>query len=110
MPQIAVDGIFHVEHIIPKQHLGTDEIGNLALACDRRNLTKGPNLTAFDPLDSSIVRLFHPRQDTWDEHFSLVGGEILGKSPTGRATAALLQMNLDHRIQLRVALIESRDF
>jgi hypothetical protein len=39
----------HVEHIIAKQHGGADHPENLALACHRCNLRKGPNLTGIDP-------------------------------------------------------------
>jgi hypothetical protein len=28
---------FHVEHIVPRQHGGTDDPNGLALACDRCN-------------------------------------------------------------------------
>ena len=40
---------FHVEHIVAKQHRGSDDVDNLALACHRCNLRKGPNLTGIDP-------------------------------------------------------------
>lgn len=40
---------FHMEHIIPKQHGGSDDPGNLALACYHCNLHKGPNLASLDP-------------------------------------------------------------
>ena len=40
---------FHVEHIVSKQHGGTDDPGALALACDRCNAYKGPNLASVDP-------------------------------------------------------------
>ena len=39
----------HIEHIIAKQHGGSDDDENLALACHRCNLHKGPNLTGIDP-------------------------------------------------------------
>jgi 5-methylcytosine-specific restriction endonuclease McrA len=38
-----------IEHIIPRQHHGGDNLANLALACYRCNKFKGPNLSAFDP-------------------------------------------------------------
>jgi 5-methylcytosine-specific restriction endonuclease McrA len=53
----------HIEHIVAKQHGGTDEVGNLALACQRCNLCKGPNLTGIDTLTGEVVPLFHPRRD-----------------------------------------------
>ena len=38
----------HIEHIIAKQHGGSDEVDNLALACHRCNLRKGPNVTGIE--------------------------------------------------------------
>lgn len=40
---------FHAEHIIARQHGGTDDASNLALSCHHCNLHKGPNLTGIDP-------------------------------------------------------------
>ena len=39
---------FHIEHIRPRQHEGSDDLQNLALACYHCNRHKGPNLTAID--------------------------------------------------------------
>lgn len=105
LPQNAVDLTFHVEHIIARQHGGDDSSDNLCLSCDRCNLHKGPNLTSIDPLSGQIVPLFHPRQDVWSEHFELVGDQIVGRTPVGRATAQLMQMNSIRRRQLRVRLM-----
>jgi hypothetical protein len=40
---------FHVDHIIPQQHGGTDAPSNLALSRYHCNLHKGSNLTDIDP-------------------------------------------------------------
>lgn len=105
MPQHAVDLQFHVEHIVARQHGGGHEIDNLCLACDRCNLHKGPNLTAIDQQTRAIIPLFNPRRDNWDSHFRVFGGLILGQSPAGRATVALLQMNSARRRTLRERLL-----
>jgi len=63
LPENASEVAFHVEHICAKQHGGSGELSNLALACDRCNLFKGPNLSAIDPATNEIVTLFHPRHD-----------------------------------------------
>ena len=55
----------HIEHIVAKQHDGSEALENLALACAWCNLHKGPNLTGVDPISSEIVSLFHPRRDQW---------------------------------------------
>jgi len=39
------------------------------------------------------MRLYHPRQDTWQDHFYWEGVNLIGKTPTGRATIAALEMN-----------------
>lgn len=105
LPQHAVDLTFHVEHVIAKQHGGDDSSDNLCLSCDRCNLHKGPNLTSIDPESGQILPLLHPRHDVWSEHFEMAGGQIVGKSPIGRATAQLMQMNSTRRRQLRVRLM-----
>ena len=92
---------FHVEHTIAKQHGGGDDLNLLCLACDRCNAYKGPNLSSVDPASGDIVPLFNPRQDVWKNHFLLRGGEIVGLTPTGRATVRLLNMNARRRVQLR---------
>lgn len=95
-----------VEHIIARQHQLNDAVYNLALACDRCNGFKGPNLSSIDQSTDQIVPLFHPRRDDWDQHFQLVGGPIAGRTPTGRATARLLMMNHVRRVELRLAWID----
>jgi hypothetical protein len=51
-----------------------------------------------------IVPLFNPRREAWKDHFLLDGLEIVGLTPTGRATARVLGMNTPTRIELRAAL------
>jgi 5-methylcytosine-specific restriction endonuclease McrA len=93
--------LLHVEHIVPKVHGGSDDPGNLALACVDCNLHKGPNLTGIDPVTGQVVALFHPRRQHWDEHFARQGSRILGRTPTGRTTVRLLRMNSDDQLALR---------
>lgn len=86
---------------MPSQHGGGDEEDNLALACSHCNLHKGPNLTGIDPDTGTIEPLFHPRRQTWAEHFELRGAVIEGKTPCGRATVRVLAMNAETRVDLR---------
>ncbi|MBI3245289.1 MAG: HNH endonuclease [Deltaproteobacteria bacterium] len=104
LPQDAVEATFHIEHIVALQHGGQDDPSNLALACDRCNLYKGPNLTSIDSESGAIVLLFHPRQDTWQDHFVFRGPRLIGLTSRGRATVQLLNMNAPRRIQLRIEL------
>jgi hypothetical protein len=85
---------FHVEHIIAKQHGGRDVLSNLALACHQDNLRKGPNLTGIDPLTKKMVKLFNPRRHRWAAHFRWDGSILVGRTVIGRATVAVLGMNL----------------
>jgi hypothetical protein len=95
----------HVEHILPKQHGGTDTVDNLALACHRCNLHKGPNLTGIDPDTGKLVPLFHPRRDGWEEHFQFQGVRIEGRTAIGRATVHVLGINDVRRLELRSELL-----
>lgn len=84
MPQAATPLVpFHVEHIIAKQHGGTDDPNGLAIACDRCNAYKGTNLTSIDPNSGNIVLLFNPRGDVWEEHFAFNDATIIALTPTG---------------------------
>jgi 5-methylcytosine-specific restriction endonuclease McrA len=103
--QQHTDIVHQIEHIVAKQHGGRDEMDNLALACRRCNLQKGPNLTGIDPMSAKTVRLFHPRSDQWSQHFQFRGTRIEGLTPTGRATVFLLAMNDDRRMELRSELL-----
>jgi len=96
---------FHVEHIIARQHGGTDEPQNLALACHQCNLHKGTNLTGLDPDTNEVTRLFDPRRNRWEDHFSWDGPFLTGRTATGRTTVWLLETNAQERIELRRLLI-----
>lgn len=105
LPQRFSRSTFHVEHITPRQHGGTDDLDNLCCACNRCNLHKGPNLTGIDPDTGQIVPLFDPRGQSWDEHFAWQGALIVARTATGRATLQVLQMNAPRRLQLRSRLL-----
>jgi hypothetical protein len=110
LPQEHSELTHHVEHIVSKQHGGRDDMGNLALACHRCNLHKGPNLTGIDPLTGEVVSLFNPRHERWNEHFSFHGTHIMGITPTGRATVHVLAMNDPRRPGLRSEILVRNQF
>jgi hypothetical protein len=83
----------YLDHIVARQHGGSDEEDNLAMSCEHCNACKGPNIASIDPLTSERVWLFNPRIHAWDEHFEISEDQISGKTPMGRATARLLDMN-----------------
>lgn len=105
LPQAHVVTPFQVEHVIAKQHRGSDALSNLALACLRCNLNKGPNLTGIDPVTKGLTKLFHPRRHKWHRHFRLEGAKMIGRTAVGRTTVEVLAMNEPERVALRQELI-----
>lgn len=95
-----------IDHIIAQKHGGETSPDNLCLSCADCNRHKGSDLASLDPQTGEPVLLFHPRRDRWEDHFQLDGIRIEGLTPTGRATARLLQMNTTDRLLERAALIE----
>jgi hypothetical protein len=98
---------FQIEHIRAVQHGGGDHPENLALACQRCNAFKGPNLTGIDPETGEIEQLFDPRHHDWQMHFCLNGPAVVGLTATGRATVRVLCMNEERRIVLRQQLMDN---
>lgn len=96
---------FAIDHVIARQHRGSTELSNLALACPHCNLKKGPNLYGIDPLSGAPTPLFHPRRHKWSEHFSLIGPRIVGRTAIGRTTLSLLGMNDEKQLRLRTATL-----
>ena len=94
-PEAAFNFRFEVEHITPAAFGGGDAQDNLALACRSCNAFKSSRRVGTDPETGAPAPLFHPRRDQWDEHFAVDSetDAINGRTPTGRATVALLQMN-----------------
>jgi HNH endonuclease len=86
---------FTVNHVIPRSLEGSDEIGNLALACRRCNERRYNFVAGFDPETKEIVLIFSPRSQRWAEHFIWLNGGIMiqGVTPTGRATCKRLYLN-----------------
>jgi hypothetical protein len=96
-----------IDHLIPLKHGGQTVSANLALACLECNRYKGSDLTALDPLDGTIHPIFNPHTQVWSEHFGLEGARIIGQTPIGRATVALLRLNDRTRLLQRQILIEA---
>lgn len=105
LPEEFDEWPFHVEHVIPRQHGGADHKQNLAWACRRCNLHKGPNLATLDPATHEVTPLFDPRRQQWVDHFSLVGARIVGQTAGGRGSVELLDMNHSQRLLVRGMLI-----
>lgn len=96
---------FQVDHVVARQHGGSSDIENLALCCLHCNRHKGPNIAGRDPATAEIQRLFHPRKDTWSEHFQLDDAVLIGLTPIGRVTVQVLAMNEPEFLAAREALL-----
>jgi hypothetical protein len=60
---------FHVEHVIPRRHDGTDDPDNLCYSCAFCNWYKGTNLAGL--IGGRIVGLYHPRRQKLEAAFPL---------------------------------------
>src|SRR5262245_46764895 len=110
MAQSFTDASHEIDHIVAEKHHGPTTPDNLALACFHCNNHKGPNIAGVDSETGQVVRLVHPRQDVWTDHFAWRGAVMVGLTPSGRATVDVLAINLRHRVLHRQALIEEGTF
>ena len=108
MPEIAAFISHQIDHVIAEKHGGKTEADNLALACTICNKYKGSDLTFIEPSNGEIVRLYHPRQDCWNDHFQWDAGKIVPVIAIGSVTIRLLQINRDERVVERQLLWEAK--
>jgi len=94
------------DHIVPIQHGGNDDEGNLALACMRCNRFKGPNIGSFDPETGKLVPFFHPRHQKWEDHFTIQNALIMPLTPESRVTVKIFRFNDEERVAERKMMIE----
>jgi len=110
MPQTFDVQPFQFDHIRARKHGGPTAADNLALCCLPCNAYKGPNVAGYDPDTTALVGLFNPRTDDWDEHFRWNGPVLVGRTPIGRTTISVLNINAVERIEHRRLLIEANLF
>ena len=98
---------FSIEHIIPLARGGSHDLSNLALSCQGCNNRKFISIEAEDPVNGERVALFHPRRDSWSDHFSWNEDctLVVGLTPTGRATVERLDLNRPGVVNLRRLLL-----
>jgi hypothetical protein len=94
-----------IDHIYATKHGGETTEDNVCLSCWICNRHKGTDLTSLDPLTGEITPLYHPRNDTWPDHFSLDGPFIRPLTAQGRVTVRLLQLNKRERVDERRILM-----
>lgn len=97
-------------HVIAKKHRGETESENLALACFYCNSYQGPNVAGIDPETNANTPLFHPRRDTWSDHFRWNGPQLIGLTPVGRTTIDVLRINHFDAVAVRASLIDEGVF
>ena len=68
-PQAVFNLPLEVEHIMPVSRGGDEAAMNWALACRACNLYKATHISGNDPASHAVVRLFHPREEQWEDHF-----------------------------------------
>ena len=85
----------HIDHIVPEVAGGPTVLDNLCLACFACNTYKGAQQEGKDPTTGESVALFHPVQQKWSNHFTWSEDktQVVGLTPSGRATIDSLQMN-----------------
>lgn len=94
------------DHIIPTQHDGLTVEDNLAHACFVCNRNQGPNVGSFDPVTGKLTPFFHPRKQSWSEHFQLHGGEIIPLTAEARVTVKIFRLNEPDRVDERLRLLK----
>lgn len=99
---------FSIEHIFPLARGGKSSIENYAFSCQGCNNHKHISVAGIDPVSGENVRLFHPRQEQWDDHFTWIDqySKILGLTAIGRATVEKLRLNREGVVNLRTVLRE----
>src|SRR5436305_12935555 len=97
---------FSVEHILPLQTGGSDDMDNLALGCQGCNNHKYTRTQGLDPATGETVELFHPRRQNWRDHFIWSDDftRIVGLTPAGRASVEILRLNRPGLVNLRRVL------
>jgi hypothetical protein len=98
---------FEIDHVIAQRHRGETTLENLCLSCPQCNRLKGSDISSIDPVTNLITPLFHPRQQTWADHFRLEHVTIEPLTPEGRITVFLLQLNETNRVEDRQASYEA---
>ncbi len=105
-PEAHAFNPFQVDHIIAEKHGGLLVEINLAWSCFYCNTYKGPNIASWYALRDEVVRLYHPRKDTWRDHFQWHGVVLEGRTPIGSVTIEVLRINHIDAIAVRRELSE----
>jgi hypothetical protein len=97
---------FQVDHVIAEKHGGPSIESNLAWSCFYCNTYKGPNVAGWIADTDEIVRLYHPRKDTWSDHFEWSGATLIGRTSIGIVTIDVLRINHPDALAVRQMLLD----
>src|SRR2546422_7240625 len=80
---------------MPINRGGASELDNLAFSCSGCNGAKYNRMEAPDPTDRTLVPLYNPRRQRWQDHFcwSDDHAQSIGLTSTGRTIVEALKMN-----------------
>ena len=94
---------FEFEHIVPRSGGGETTFENLCLACPSCNRFKTVRQTGFDAVTQQDITLFHPQRQIWADHFAWDEDktQLIGLTPVGRVTIAILKMNRPQLVRVR---------
>lgn len=97
-----------IDHIVPVSAGGATTMENLCLSCISCNAAKSVHQDGIDPETGNSVKLYHPRQDRWEDHFQWSSdfSTLIGLTPCGRATIDRLEINSPDRVRLRRRWVE----
>jgi HNH endonuclease len=111
-PEFLSNAIFEFDHIVPEANGGDTVFENLCFCCPKCNSYKREALQGLDPETRTMMRLFHPHTDVWNEDFAWSEDKatLLGRTAVGRATIHRLKLNAPERVVLRRVWVEFRRF
>jgi hypothetical protein len=110
MSQDHDEATFEIDHIVPRKHGGLTRAWNLCLSCFSCNSSKGSDIAGRDKRTRKLAPLFNPRRHAWSHHFRWQGAILIGRTPIGRVTIAVLRINDPFRVELREGLIAEHLF
>jgi HNH endonuclease len=107
LPDTSTTLPFQIDHISAEKHAGLTILANLAYCCLHGNAIKGPNIARVDQETQEVVRLFHPRQDRWEEQRFDRRSSLRAYSHHERGTPAAEALRLGQRARPPPARLEN---
>jgi hypothetical protein len=107
LPDTSTTLPFQIDHIIAEKHAGLTILENLAYRCLHGNALKGPNIAGVDQETQEVVRLFHPRNDRWEEQRFDRLSSLRVYSHHERGTPSAEALRLGQRARLPPAMLEN---